>query len=306
MAASPIMDSVYTMLDKMIAFLPTLVAVIILLIVGMIAGKALGKIGSKILDKIGLDDLIDKTSIGKMIERTQITTVEFFDATIRWFVYFIFAVIIIDLLNVQIVADFITNIILYIPIILSAVVVLIIGLLVVDFLANLVKNVLIASGLDERISKTSLGNAMSASGMTSSGLIAGIVQVFGYLIFIMAALNILKLNMIAGVVEAILAYLPNLFAGVLILLIGLLTIDLFADYIGSLLENMDVQGTNVWIPALRGFLAFIVILLALDALLIDTSIFYILIGPLAWGIAVVVAFKWGIKDAIVEYAKARK
>ena len=306
MAASPIMDSVYTMLDKMIAFLPTLAAVIILLIVGMIAGKALGKIGSKILDKIGLDDLIDKTSIGKMIGRTKITTVEFFDATIRWFVYFIFAVIIIDLLNVQIVADFITNIILYIPIILSAVVVLIIGLLVVDFLANLVRNVLIASGLDERVSKTSLGSAMSVSGMTSSGLIAGIVQVFGYLIFIMAALNILKLNMIAGVVEAILAYLPNLFAGVLILLIGLLTIDLFADYIGSLLENMDVQGTNVWIPALRGFLAFIVILLALDALLIDTSIFYILVGPLAWGIAVVVAFKWGIKDAIVEYAKARK
>ena len=41
-------------------------------------------------------------------------------------------------------------------------------------------------------------------------------------------------------------------------------------------------------------------------MLIDTSIFYILVGPLAWGIAVVVAFKWGIKDALVEYAKARK
>ena len=183
MAASPIMNSLYTMIDKMIAFLPTLVAVIVLLIVGMIAGKALGKIGSKILDKIGLDDLIDRTSIGKMIERTSITTVEFFDATIRWFVYFVFAVIIIDLLKVQIVADFITQIILYIPIILSAVVVLIIGLLVVDFLANLVKNILVASGLDEHISRTSLGSAMDASGLSGSGLIALIVQVFGYLLF---------------------------------------------------------------------------------------------------------------------------
>ncbi|MDK2824997.1 MAG: hypothetical protein PWQ63_493 [Methanolobus sp.] len=306
MAASPLLNSVYAMLDKMIAFLPTLIAVIVLLIVGMIAGKALGKIGSKILDKIGLDDLIDKTSLGKMIERTNITTVEFFDATIRWFVYFVFAVIIIDLLNVQIVADFITQIILYIPIILSAVVVLIIGLLVVDFLANLVKNILVASGLDEHISRTSLGSSMDASGLSASGLIALIVQVFGYLLFIMAALNILKLNIIAGVIAAILAYLPNLFAGILILLIGLLSIDLFADYIGSLLENMNVQGTNIWVPALRGFLVFVVILLALDAMLIDTSIFYILIGPLAWGIAVVVAFKWGIKDALVEYAKARK
>ncbi|MBP1910611.1 mechanosensitive ion channel family protein [Methanolobus bombayensis] len=306
MAASPIMNSVYTMLDEMIAFLPTLIAVVVLLIVGMVAGKALGKIGSKILDKIGLDDLIDKTSIGKMIERTNITTVEFFDATIRWFVYFVFAVIIIDLLNVQIVADFITQIILYIPIILSAVVVLIIGLLVVDFLANLVENILVAAGLDEQIAKTSLGSAMESSGLAGSKLIALIVQVFGYLLFIMAALNILKLDIIAGVVASILAYLPNLFAGILILLIGLLSIDLFAGYVSSLLKNMNAQGTNIWIPALRGFLAFVVILLALDAMLIDTSIFYILVGPLAWGIAVVVAFKWGIKEALVEYAKARK
>ena len=57
----------------------------------------------------------------------------------------------------------------------------------------------------------------------------------------MAALNILKLDIIAGVIAAILAYLPNLFAGILILLIGLLSIDLFADYIGSLLDNMNVQ-----------------------------------------------------------------
>ncbi|MEZ5335799.1 MAG: hypothetical protein R2741_11470 [Methanolobus sp.] len=51
MAASPILDSIYTMLDQTIAFLPTLVAIILLLIVGTIAGKALGKIGSKILTR---------------------------------------------------------------------------------------------------------------------------------------------------------------------------------------------------------------------------------------------------------------
>jgi hypothetical protein len=49
-----------------------------------------------------------------------------------------------------------------------------------------------------------------------------------------------------------------------------------------------------------------VVLLALDTLLIDTSIFYILLEPLAWGIAIVVAFRWGIKEAIVAYARERK
>ena len=69
---------------------------------------------------------------------------------------------------------------------------------------------------------------------------------------------------------------------------------------------MEVEGANVWIPLLKGFLALILILLALDTMLIDTSIFYLLIGPLAWGIAVVVAFKWGIKEALVAYAKEKK
>jgi hypothetical protein len=294
------------MLDQTIAFLPTLIAVIILLIVGLIAGKAVGKIGAKVLDKIGLDELINKTSIGGMIERTGISTVELFEETIKWFIYFIFAVIIIDLLQIQVVADFITQIILYIPIILSALVVLIIGLLVVDFLTDLLRNLLVAGGLDERVEQTSMGSALNRSNIAVSGIISGIVKLFGYLIFIIASLNILKLEMIAGVMEAILDYLPNLFAGVLILLIGLLAIDLFADYIGSIMKNVNVEGANIWIPALRGFLSLVIILLALDAMLIDTSIFYILIGPLAWGVAIVVAFKWGIKDALVAYAKEKK
>lgn len=306
MVETNIMDSVYGMIDVIIDFIPTLIAVILLIAIGLVAGKALGKIGAKILDKVGLDDLINRTSLGRMIERTQFTVVELFDAVIRWFIYLVFAVIIIDLLQIEVVASFITSIILYIPLILSALTVLIIGLLLVDFLAGLVKNVLIATGMDERLERTSIGGGIKTSGITFSGLIAGIVKVFGYLVFIMAALDILNLTLIAGIVASMITYLPNLFAGILILVIGLLAIDLFADYIGNLMKNMNVEGSEIWVPALRGFLALVVILLALDAMLIDTSIFYILLNPLAWGIAVVVAFKWGIKDALVAYAREKK
>ncbi|MDN5310440.1 MAG: hypothetical protein PWP14_1834 [Methanolobus sp.] len=306
MVETAIMGSLYGMINSMIAFIPILLAVILLLVIGWIAGRALGKIGSKVLDKVGLDDLINRTSLGRMIERTEFTVVELFDAVIRWFVYLVFAVIIIDLLQIQVVAAFITSVILYIPLIVSALAVLIIGLLLVDFLAGLVKNVLIATGIDERLERTSVGSGMRTTGITFSGLIAGIVKVFGYLVFIMAALDILNLPLIAGIVAAMIAYLPNLFAGILILVIGLLAIDLFADYIGVFMKNMNVEGSEIWVPALRGFLALIVILLALDAMLIDTSIFYILLNPLAWGIAIVVAFKWGIKDALVAYAREKK
>lgn len=306
MASTPIINSLYGMVDQIIAFAPTLIAIIILLIVGLVVGKAIGKIGAKFLDKIGLDDLINKTIVGDMIKRTGGNVVDFFDVSIRWFIYLIFAIVIIDLLNIQIVADFIASLVLYIPIILAAMITLIIGLLIVDFLADLVRNVVIGMGIDDKVESTPMGATITASGMKTSSIVSGIVRVFGYLIFILAALNILKLTIIANLVQDVINYLPNLFVGLLILIVGLLAIDFFADYIANIMKGMSVEHADILVPAFRGILSLVVMLLALDAMLIDTGIFYLFIGPLAWGLAVVVAFKWGIKDAIVAYAREKK
>lgn len=66
MVDSRILDSLYKLVDQFIAFIPTLVAVIALIIIGGILGKLIGKIGAKILEKIGLNDLIDRTAIAGM------------------------------------------------------------------------------------------------------------------------------------------------------------------------------------------------------------------------------------------------
>lgn len=72
-----ITNSLLNMVDQFIAFIPTLVAIIILIIVGKIVGTFLGKLGARLLDRIGLDDLVDKTIIGGMIRRGQMSTVGF-------------------------------------------------------------------------------------------------------------------------------------------------------------------------------------------------------------------------------------
>lgn len=306
MVNSPILDSLYSMGNQIISFIPTLIVVIILLIVGLIVGKLLGKIGGKVLDKVGLDDLVDKTAVGDMIKKADMSTVHIFEAIIRWFVYLIFAVIIIDVLRLDVVADFITRIISFIPLIFSALVVLIIGLLLVDFIAGLVKKVLVTTGVDDRISTSAVGDVFKASRTTVSGIISGLVKLFGYLIFIMAAFEILRFAIITEFLQSILNYLPQLFMGILILLIGILVIDFIMDYLQATIKGMKVENTEVVIPLLRVFLFLVIILLALDIMLINTSIFYVFLGPLAWGFAIVVAFKWGIKEALVAYAEAKK
>lgn len=305
MAEDQIMNSVYSMLDQFIAFIPTLIAIIVLIIIGKILGTFLGRVGASILDKIGLDDLVDRTVIGRMIRRGQMSTVGFFDAVIRWLVYIIFALIILNILNIQAVNNFINLVIYYIPLVISAFIVLLIGFLIVDFIGDLIKNLLVSIGVDEKFERIPFGASVRSGGLTASGIISGLVRLFGYLIFLTTASNILQLTMLTQLLISITEYLPRLFTGILILIIGILSIDIVMDYLTSTIRGMNIEGADIILPLLRGFLFLIVILVALDTMLVNTSILYLFFGPLAWGIAIVIAFKYGIKDALVAYARER-
>ena len=124
--------------------------------------------------------------------------------------------------------------------------------------------------------------------------------------FLTAASDILRLTMLTQLLISITQYLPRLFTGILILMIGVLSIDIVMDYLSSTVKGMNIEGTEMILPLLRGFLFLIVILVALDTMLVNTSILYLFFGPLAWGIAIVVAFKYGVKDAIVAYARGKE
>lgn len=306
MVDGQIMQSVYKMGDQIIAFIPTLIAVILLLIIGLITGKILGKIGSKILDEIGLDDLIDKTPIGEMIKKGGISTVGLFDAMIRWFIYIIFGLIIIDMLKITIVADFISKIILFIPLLIAALLVLVIGILIVDAISSSIKKIIIAVGIDDKIDKSSIGPSMKASSTTISGIIANVTRLFGYLVTFMTVAEILQMQFLTTFLISVINYIPNLFTGIIILVVGFLGIDFVVDYLNNTSKGMNIEGIDIILPVLRGFLFLVVILLSLDTMLIKTNIFYTFLGPLAWGFALVVAFKWGVKDTLVAYARERK
>lgn len=306
MVETAILASIYSMINQFIAFIPTLVAIILLIIIGTILGKFLGKVGAKILDRIGLDDLIDKTVIGGMLRRAQMSTTAFFEALIRWFIYIIFAVIILDLLDIQVVNEFVNLVIYYIPLVISAIIVLLIGLLIVDFVSDVLQKLIMSAGVDEKFERTDIGASLRSGGLTVSVVIAGIVRIFGYLIFLTAAADILQQTMIADLLRDITLYLPRVLVGILILVIGILAIDIVMDYLSNTVRGMKIEGADIIIPLLRGFLLLIVVLVALDTMLIDTTIVYIFFRPLAWGVAIVVAFKYGVKDALIAYARERK
>jgi len=213
-----IIASIQQMLNEVITFLPSLLAAIVILVIGWIVGRLLGKAVAAVLDRIGVDDALARTSIGKAIERQYGGTgsrgiVAFFDLIVRWFVY---------------------------------------------------------------------------------------------LIAILAAANVLQLAFLTGLVQNIIAFLPNVAVFVIILIVGFIVIDYFADFLRHLGAGRQISMMGAVITALQGFLYFVLVMLALQQLRIDLTIIYIFITPIAWGVglglgaAIAIIVGFGLRDRAPE------
>lgn len=72
---------------QIVGWMPSIIKAAAILIIGWAAGRVFGKAVSLALDKIGVDDALRQTSVGKAIEaRAKISLVSVFDVIARWFV----------------------------------------------------------------------------------------------------------------------------------------------------------------------------------------------------------------------------
>jgi xanthine/uracil permease len=192
------------------------------------------------------------------------------------------------------------------PKIIAAFVILIIGFLVGRLIGRVVARILEAAKINKVIEDTPLGDIVSHTGMDILEFLDALARWFIYLIFIMAAVNILNIALFSQFLERTVDYLPSFIAGVVILIVGLAVADFMVNWIKNITKTMNIQGGELLEAAIRVFLFLVIALLALDQMRIDTSIIRLFLGPLAWALAIVVIFKWGVKDALVEYAKAKR
>lgn len=198
------------------------------------------------------------------------------------------------------------NVILFLPNIIAAIIILIIGWILGRVLGKVVAEVLDRIGVDDALRKTSVGTQIERSGITIVQLFDLIVRWLIYLIAILAAVSVLQIAALTTAVAAIVAYIPNIIAFFLILVIGIILIDWLMDLLVGMGETRRIEGFGVVVMALRAFLYFVVVILALQQLLIDLSIIYVFVVPLAWGIAlglgaaIAIIVGLGLKDRAPE------
>lgn len=204
------------------------------------------------------------------------------------------------------ISQMVSSVIAYLPNLIAAIIILIIGWLVGRFLGKVISKILDKVGVDDALRKTSIGKAVEQSGMNIVHLFDLIVRWFIYLIAIAAAASVLKIAFISELFEKIILYLPHVAMFLIILIAGFILIDYFADILHAWGKTQDIEFLEVIILLLRVFFYFVVLILALSQLMIDLTIIYTFVTPIAWGVGigvgvgVAVFLAYGLKDRAPE------
>jgi len=131
-------------MDNVMAVLPAIIGAIVVLLVGWIVGRLLGKAVRIVLDKataaVTSVKQVEETDVAKSVVKSPVSLGYIGDITVRCIVYLIAILAAVDILNLDYLSKFMTKVIEYIPHIVAFVIILIVGILLVDYFLDVFLN----------------------------------------------------------------------------------------------------------------------------------------------------------------------
>ena len=131
------------MVSDIIDALPAIIAAIIIVIIGYFAGKFIGRAVNKLIEKMGIEKSFEETETGKAFKSAGMDMSSFVGGITTAFILVISVVIAIQVLNIGgNIGEFLVDLASYLPRLLGGIVIIVVGSVLVGFLATLVGNTL--------------------------------------------------------------------------------------------------------------------------------------------------------------------
>ena len=216
--SSPILG----LLDTMWGYLPNILAAVVVLWAGFFIARLVRELLIPVFDRLKVNRLQEKAGI----------TVEDPGKLSNTLSYIVYVLILIPVvitalraLNINAISDpairMLDIIFAFIPNILAALIILVIGCMVAKLAGNIVERLIGAAGLDAKLSRQLNGEDEK---FALSKIAGGTVHVVLVIFFLVESFGVLHLDVLTKIGNALIAYLPSVLAAGLILL---------ACYIGS-------------------------------------------------------------------------
>lgn len=129
------------LLDNTVSFLPTLFFALVALVIGWIIAVAIGRLVTQVMRAFRVDHAVEKIGFKKAVQGAgyKFDVAQIIGGIVRWFIIIAAVLTTADILQLDRVSSFLNDVLFYIPSIIVAIVVLLVGVVLASFLANLVR-----------------------------------------------------------------------------------------------------------------------------------------------------------------------
>lgn len=127
--------------NNVINLLPRMILAIILVLLGVLIGKIIARLVSKFFDKIGVDHFLGRLGNIEVLNKTPLRfrSGKIIAKLIYYFFFFLFVLIAVDILEIQALSEIITLVFTYLPRLISAIFVFLLGIFLADLLRGFVR-----------------------------------------------------------------------------------------------------------------------------------------------------------------------
>ena len=190
--------------------------------------------------------------------------------------------------------DTLANMIAFVPRLIGAILILLIGWFVGRIVGRLVRRIADIVEIDRATMRTPLGDILGGTEESVSRSFGIVAAWYIYFLAILAATNVLGIGILSEWMDTAVSYLPAFIAGLIIIVLGFI----LADFLGNAIERTATAKKDrtaaMFADGTRIFLYFLVIVIGLDTMGVDVGILYIFAGAAAFGLALAIAIGVGL------------
>lgn len=139
-----ILDALIALWDMIVGYLPNLIAALVILIIGIIITRLIAMLVEKVLKTIKLDELIRKIDIVQKFEGagTKVIFSKIIAWLVKWFLYIVLLIAVSEILDLGQFTLFLKEIAMYLPNVIVAALILVVGIVLGDFADRLIVSIL--------------------------------------------------------------------------------------------------------------------------------------------------------------------
>ena len=189
-------------------------------------------------------------------------------------------------------SNILTSFVNFLPDLLGALIIFFVGLILATWVKALIVKILNLISLDKLVRSTGLNQFLTKAEIKIKveAFLGEIVRWLIIAVFSIAAINVLGLTTVSGVLTSLLAYIPSIFSAVLILTVGVLLAGLVENLVKGTVSQVEVKTSRL----LSKIASYLVVVVAILAAVNELGIAQSLINTLFTGLVATLTLGIGL------------